>query len=267
MKKIVKWLRSPAATLTGFALAAGLLLFSTVGGVRAALLNPSEYYGAQVSMRDIGVSLIEDNGKEGGHQIVSYRNFQESSTQYGNGDFQEGTGALLTNMLAEGEQLQPGRRYTEKLSIQNTGEIDQYARVTVYKYWYNPEEKDGKDTQVSPSLIHLELDNIGTDWEIDEEATTPERFVLYYKHKLAVGEESSPFTKSIMIDGTLANKVWETRETLGDGSVKITTHYEFDGKQFALEATVDAVQDHHAADAIKSAWGVDGAAKGINIEE
>lgn len=42
----------------------------------------------------------------------------------------------------------------------------------------------------------------------------------------------------------------------------ITTTYEYDGAQFVLEATVDAVQTHNAKDAIKSAWGVD-----VNISD
>ena len=36
---------------------------------------------------------------------------------------------------------------------------------------------------------------------------------------------------------------------------RITTTYDYDGARFCLEATVDAVQEHNAEDAIWSAWG------------
>ena len=42
----------------------------------------------------------------------------------------------------------------------------------------------------------------------------------------------------------------------------MTTVYEYDGAMFVLEAEVDAVQTHNAADAIRSAWGVE-----VTLEE
>ena len=41
-----------------------------------------------------------------------------------------------------------------------------------------------------------------------------------------------------------------------DGYTVITTKYDYDGKKFVVKAEVNAVQTHNAADAIKSAWGV-----------
>ena len=35
----------------------------------------------------------------------------------------------------------------------------------------------------------------------------------------------------------------------------ITTTYDYDGLQFCVEASVDALQEHNAEDAILSAWG------------
>lgn len=46
------------------------------------------------------------------------------------------------------------------------------------------------------------------------------------------------------------------RTTNAAGQTVITTTYDYDGVQFNLEAEVDAVQTHNAADAILSAWGV-----------
>ena len=261
MNKLKKWLRSPAATLAGFAVAAGLLLFSTVGGARAALFPASDYYGAQVEMRDIGVTLFENGNK------VSFRDFRESGdVEYGNGEFEAETGALLESVDSEDNKYIPdkislGKKYPFVLTIKNTGKIDQYARVTIYKYW-RAKGSTSKDTTISPALIHIGLDNIGSDWELDEASTTPERVVLYYKNLLTVEEESAPFTSTILIDGSLIKKVHQVKDPKNENHI-ITT-YEYDGREFVVEATVDAVQDHHAADAIRSAWGVDGADKGIN---
>lgn len=261
MNKIRKWLRSPAATVAGFVIAAGLLLFSTVGGVNAALNNPSDYWSGQVSMKEIGVSLLE-NG-----EIVSYRDFEKAG-EFNNGEFSANTGALLTKMLEEAgdSQLVPGKKYREELSIQNTGDIDQYSRVTIRKYWKTKSSDEAnaeKDTTVSPALIHVELANIGSDWILDSKASTPERVVLYYSKKLAAGAKSSNFTKSLMIDGLVVTKVRQYPDEKNPN--KIITEYDYSGRTFVLEASVDAVQDHHAQDAIKSAWGIDATISGDTL--
>ena len=52
--------------------------------------------------------------------------------------------------------------------------------------------------------------------------------------------------------GTAGKETWY----LADGIVNIiTTTYDYDGLQFCVEASVDAVQEHNAEDAILSAWG------------
>ena len=119
MKRFKKILTSPVLTVASFALAAGLLLFSSVGGARAALTFFSETYSSDIEMSEIGVGLLE------------------------NGSIAEGM--LLANMLGEGEQLKLGKRYTEELSVRNMGSIGQYVRVKVYKYWKEPAKEDGED--------------------------------------------------------------------------------------------------------------------------
>ena len=47
----------------------------------------------------------------------------------------------------------------------------------------------------------------------------------------------------------------------------ITTTYDYEGKQFCLEVTADAIQEHNAADAMKSAWGIDPAQIGLRVNE
>lgn len=247
------------------AVAIALLAFSSVTGARAALTYFSETYTSRVQMYDIGVSLLENGEK------VSWRDYKSNS----DGEWEEATGELLQNMLPRDEKtgeltegVIPGKTYDEVISIQNTGTISQFARVTIYKYWLDPNGK--KMQSLSPNLIHIEWDNIGTEWLEDTDVNgnenfSPERLVFYCSHVLEPEQLSLPLTKSITIDGMLATKVTEDKKTDENGYTTITTTYDYDGVQFVLEAKVDAVQEHNAQDAIKSAWGRDVTINGTNL--
>lgn len=227
--------------------AVALLLGSAVGGSRAALTYFSENYSAQVNLSHIGVTLTE-NGAD-----ISSRDYSGRDDVW-----EESTGALLTGMAQEtGGQIQIGRAYTEKLAVRNSGSIDEYVRVMVYRYWT---DENGQKTEVlSPDQIHLNLQADGTDsgWVVDEEASTAERTILYYTKVLPVGETTPALSDTLTIDASLASCVTETKTTTTDGYTVITTTFDYDGMQFVLEAEVDAVQTHNAEAAIKSAWGVD----------
>jgi len=243
-------------TIVLFGLAAVLLVFGTAGTSQAALTYFSENYTAQIQVYDIGVTLTE-NGDD-----ISWRNYTGSDDVW-----HENTGALLTKLLdtAAGEKLVPGKAYPEALSVKNSGTIDQYVRVMVYRYWIDAEGH--KTTKLSPDLIDLNLTLAGSGWVKDESASTPERTVLYYTGILTPGETAPAFSDTLTIDSAVAKKFKETRETTAKGTV-ITTTYEYDGYRFVLEAETDAVQTHNAADAIKSAWGVDvaiGAGGGLSL--
>lgn len=254
--KLKKAITSPVTTIALFALAAMLLLGSTIGGTRAALTYFSEDYTASVEMFNIGVSLLE-NGK-----IVSYRNYGNES----DGVWTEIQDAkLLTDLegLTGEESFKVGKIYPEELTVYNSGSIDQYVRVTVYKYWL---DRDGEKMQeLSPDMIELPFnltpDGAGNCWIVDQEASTAERTVLYYNHILGTGQTSSPLTSTIKVNNWIASKVSETKETDGKHTTIITT-YDYDGVTFQLEAKVDAVQTHSAADAIWSAWG-----RRVNVSE
>lgn len=267
-----KKLASPVVTVALFAVAAAMLLTSTIGGTRAALTYQSEDYIAQVALDHIGVTLLE-NGNE-----ISWRYYtRESDTQY---KLITETGRLLTNMLQEGENLQLGKKYKEELAVVNSGGIDEYVRVTIYKYWLpaentslaqgegeqeDPDENESgrkrpKMQELDPNLIHLNLVNPEV-WLKDTEASGSEgsgaykeRTVLYYKDILKMGEMTEPFCDSLTIDREIASKVRE--EVTTDGKyTTIKTIYAYDGVEFVVEVEVDAVQDHNAQDAILSAWG------------
>lgn len=245
-----KKLLPPMAIYGLFALAVVMLLSSSVGGARAALTYYSETYSSRVQMYSIGVSLLENGEK------VSWRDYNSG----GNGSWDESTGELLQNMLAEGESLKPGKEYREELCVQNTGTINQYVRVRIYKYWVDKEGNKESDQlrELSPELIHLNLVNLGTDWIEDTEGSTAERTILYYNKMLPAGEgevsKTPLFADKLTIDGKLATKVSQTEEQNGNYTTIITT-YLYDGVQFRLKVEVDAVQEHNAEDAILSAWG------------
>ena len=241
MKEKQKKAWSPMVTVLLFAFAALLLLGSSIGGARAALTYYSENYVSRVQMHNIGVSLVENGEK------IAWRDYKSS----GDGRWDVGGDLLLGNMLAEGEAFLPGKAYEEVLAVDNSGTIDQYVRVSIYKYWL---DQDGnKLRELSPELIRLNLINQDS-WILDPEASTPERTVLYYRNILASGTTSLPFCDTLTVDSSIADKVTKTTET-ENGSTVITTTYDYNGVQFRVKAKVDAVQDHNGEDAIWSAWG------------
>lgn len=248
--KLKKILLSPVATVLAFVLAAGLLLFSTVGGARAALTYVSQNFQSQVDLYDIGVTLFEND------EPVAWKNYGKG----GNGTWTEGSSeqtrptsteaTLLANLLAEGEKYPKlSHPYREELRVGNSGTINQYVRVTVYRYW--ADEMGNKRTDLDPGLIDLNTVNANV-WLRDEGATTNERTVFYYSKLLHSGDITEPLSDTLTIDGhALKAKVKE--EVLPDKSVKVT--YDYDGVQFVLEARVDAVQENNAQAAVLSAWG------------
>lgn len=217
-----------------------LLIGSTVGSTRAALTYYSENYGAEVTVSNIGVSLLE-NG-----ETVSRRDYDS------NGEWNETSGALLADL--QEETIVPGKEYDEALAVSNSGSIDSYVRVILNKSWTDSE--GSTDPNLSPDLIDL---NLLTDngWIIDEDASTAERTILYYTNILPAGETTPALSDTVRIDPAVADKVTEEVTTDENGYKTITFTYAYDGYTFELEAEVNAVQTHNAQDAIKSAWGVD----------
>ena len=215
-----------------------LLIGSTVGSTRAALTYYSENYGAEVTVSNIGVSLLE-NG-----ETVSRRDYDS------NGEWNETSGALLADL--QEETIVPGKEYDEALAVSNSGSIDSYVRVILNKSWTDSE--GSTDPNLSPDLIDL---NLLTDngWIIDEDASTAERTILYYTNILPAGETTPALSDTVRIDPAVADKVTEEVATDENGYKTIT--FTYDGYTFELEAEVNAVQTHNAQDAIKSAWGVD----------
>lgn len=274
MKKLKKILASPVVTVAAFGLAVGLLLFSSVNGARAALSYFSEDYNSRIELSQIGVALVEnDNLVPAGGKLLT---------------------ELLTGADGAAETLKPGKLYEEELCVQNTGSIDQYVRVRIYRYWTDGSGE--KSRELSPEMIRLWLGGTVLDvdpeaeqgylagdealkdayerslaaraaleaagWLVDEGTLSRERLDLYYTRMLSAGDPeagvTSLFADQLSIDGAVAAQVSETEEVENrDGAVyrTITRTYAYDGHDFCLEVKVDAVQDHNAEDAALSAWG------------
>ena len=228
----------PIGTLLMFIASAALLLnaLKALGGsAQAALTYFSETYNSQVELYNIGVTLVE-NGQD-----VAYRNYGNEA----DGNWEESGSGLLGNMLAEGETLKLGKAYPEELTVRNSGKIDEFVRVNIYRYWVKGEKEEKCLERANEDL-----------WIEDETATTAERLVLYYTEPLAAGEVALPFSKTLTIDGGVAKFV--TKETLQvDGKTVTRTTYDYNGVEFRLEVEANAVQTHNAEDAIISAWGRD----------
>lgn len=221
MKRI---LTSPVVTALLFVLAAGLIGFGGVNTAQAALTINSRDFGAQVQLASINTSLVETNA--GGSRVVAAEGVEVPLV--------EGT------LVPDGEKFQIGKKYQEELTVSNDGAIDEFVRVTVYKYWVDAEGNPIKKTDLDPKLIELEFDT--SKWTIDTEASTEERTVLYYQGTLAAGDETAPLTKSIKISPVTLGKV-------------ATGKYSYEGVEFQLKAVVDAVQTHNGNDAMVGAWG------------
>ena len=260
MKKFKKIMRSPVTTALLFLIAAGLLLTSTIGGTRAALQYFSEDYTSQVELFEIGVTLNE-NGDP-----VSSRDYAVNNPS-GNGDesyWNKTQGVLCGTMLEDAgdDSLKLGKKYTEEISVTNSGKIDEFVRVTIYKYWVETDdnEKEKKRQDLDPSLIDLNFvhDN-GNGWLMDSTASTDERSVFYYDRAVASGDTTNPVTDTLMIDPSIIKDAQkeEVKTWVKDGRTytSYSTTYLYDGKEFRIEAEVDAVQTHNAQKAIHSAWG------------
>ncbi|MCI8786093.1 MAG: hypothetical protein HFI84_05465 [Eubacterium sp.] len=241
-------MRRKKVTYLMFTASVLLLLGSAVGSTRAALTYYSNNYVAEITVSQIGVSLLE-NGETVSSRDYSGKEWKVTNNQGGSSV----NGALLLHMLDEGEQLALNKTYDEKLTVKNSGTIDEYVRVRVYRYWM----KDGKKvTSLTPDLIDLNL--VNTDRWIKSPNETAECMELFYKGILKTGAETKPFADTIRIDGSLSADA----EVKTDGTT-ITTTYKYDGVEFHVDVEVDAVQTHNAKDAIKSAWGVDASELGI----
>ena len=225
--------------MTLLAVAAVLLVGSTVGSTQAALVYYSENYSAEVTVSNIGISLVENE------EVINYRNYIDD----GKWDKKTDSAILMEDMIKEGEKLVPGKVYDEELKVANSGAIDSYIRVILSKYWVDPE--GNRTTDADPAYIQLTPGS--SKWLKDADASNEEREIYYYSEVVAVEETTEALITKLTIDPKVAKELIQTT----NGNNIITYEYKYDGYTFVVEAEAQAVQTHNAEDAIKSAWGVD----------
>ena len=261
MKKIR---RSPVVAGLLFLLAVVLLFAGSVGGTQAALQIYSSDYISAFELDHIGITLYE-NGTP-----VSFRNYGDAAAS---GFTEKQDGDLVLKTLEDDPSFQIGRKYPFVITCKNTGTIDHYLRVTVYKYWVQvgEDEKFGlkgwfhglsSDTvkqldndKHNPATIHLGYNGSegynSSAWAKDPDSSTAERDVYYYTGILPVGGETAPLFDTLWVDSSVAKSV--ITKTVGS----LTTYtYAYDGYGFVVQAEADAVQTHNAKAAIRSAWGL-----------
>lgn len=261
MKKIR---RSPVVTGLLFLLAVVLLFAGSVGGTQAALQVFSDDYISAFDLKHIGITLYE-NGT-----LVSFRDYGDTAAS----DFTERQdGNLVLKTLEDDPSFQIGRKYPFVITCRNSGSIDHYLRVTVYKYWvkvgdneeFGPKgwfhglssktKKQLDEAKHDPATIHLGYNGSEgyntSAWVKDPDSSTAERDVYYYIGILPVDSETAPLFDTLWIDPSVAKTVF----TKTEGNV--TTYiYAYDGYGFVVQAEADAVQTHNAKAAIRSAWGL-----------
>lgn len=264
MKKLS---RSPVVTGLMFMLAVVLLFAGTVGGTQAALQVYSSDYLSAFDLDHIGVTLLENNIP------VAYRNYGTTAAAGFTDDLD---GDLVLNNLGDDSELKIGKDYDFEIKVRNTGTIDQYVRVTIYKSWVIPPSSTGDNgwfhgensTKIRDD--RYDLDNIelfyyidkendiksrynDTNWikDTDPKSDTPERDIYYYKGTLVQGEETEALLTTLRISPEVA--VTPVKTTVGN-----TTYYTYayDGLAFVVKAEVDAIQTHNYEKAIRSAWGL-----------
>ena len=224
----VKKRRIPVVTVLLFAIAISLLVFSSVGGARAALTygTAASAYEMDIGMMSASIGLYENGSAVSGTLLA---------------DFGESDGTVI-----------PGKSYPEELYVVNSsisdlqnGQVDEYIRVVIYTYWVDENDKKAPELDASFIVPHL----LGGNWIEDTAESTAERTVLYYSKPVAPGSATAPFMDTLMVKENVLYTVTQT------GTSTTLTTFFYDGKQVCLEAEADAVQTHHGEDAILSAWG------------
>lgn len=227
--------RVPLATVLLFVMAIALLLFSTLGGAWAVLIysTGANAYTAEIEMKSTGITLMENkNAVANGGTILN--------------DFGETDGNVI-----------PGKAYEEEFYVVNSGDpakgdLDEYVRVVIYKYWTDGEGKKDLDLsmdKIVPNLL------VGGNWVEDANAKTEERTILYYTKPVAAGAATTLFMDTLKVDESVLYTVTQQSVTDANGRVTTTTNYIYDGATVCLEIEADGVQASHGEDAILSAWG------------
>ena len=275
MKKLKK---NNALLLALLVLAGCLMIFSGVQTSRAALTIYSDIYVEQIQLSQIGVTLMENGADVAWRDFIGLNDAQHSQKEADQLWDTNNPGVLLGHMLGEGEELKIGTTYPEEIRVRNSGEIDEYVRVILRRYWMHMEkDANGNEIEVKtpfldPTLIALNVVNsngLGNGtvrggithsndsgaWIFNADESTEETLVFYYSRLLHKGEVTEPLIDKVTVDKSLSYRITENTYVDEEGYTVIETYFDYDGSRFMLEAEADAVQSHNAATAMRSAWG------------
>ena len=244
-------------------------------GTQAKLSIFSDYYIADFELDHLQVHLIE-NGKDvchGENEMTSVHRYDsgEARDQKYHGNLVEYLGYKNDTHygdtpayeLGTPGSIEPGRTYKEEISAKNGQDIDQYVRLTVKKYWVDPDGK--KATYLDPALIKLTYNgkayNSG-DWQRNKKEHSAESETYYLTSMLKANNKSPLLFNELTIDNSIVseeNMTTEVKENKeGNKITKIYTYsYDYDNYTFYIEASVQAIQTHNVNDAIDSLWGVE----------
>lgn len=151
------------------------------------------------------------------------------------------------------KDLEPGYTYDEKIGVKNNGDVSEYARVIVKKYW--KDDKGKKITSMSPSLISLSYGKKAyndKDWVENPKEATAEQSVYYHRLPIESGKATENLFDGIKLKPEIADKY---RIIKSEDGKKLTAEYDYDGAHFTVEATVQSVQSADGANAVKAVWG------------
>lgn len=133
-----------------------VLAFTMIGTAQAALDKKTNVYEANLTLSSLDVSLTE-NGED------------------------RADGSTLLENLTAGEKFAFGKKYDEDLAAVNEGSQPEYVRVTINKYWLEPNGSVWtKDTSLSPAYSRLRISSpVGSvmagSWPM---ARSPRRTIL-----------------------------------------------------------------------------------------
>lgn len=190
-------------------------------------------------------NLLQGNGAEVQVDLTSLDvKLMENGRQVND---EKGQGSLLTGL--QGKAIDPGYTYENTVAVKNTGNSPEYVRVIITRYW----TRDGnKNTSIRPETIQLLQNN--EDWFVNQEETTTEQTVYYYRKALEAGETTSPLFSGMKLDSSIARD-FTIRPQAGNAKV-LKANFAYDGMKFNVEAEAQSIQFKYAEDAIPSAWGV-----------
>lgn len=157
----------------------------------------------------------------------------------------------VTEEFESPDDWTPGTETSKTVTAKNTGDVDIAVRVSYTESWVDangqtlPLEKEG----VRAAIINL-ADDYATKWT---ESTEGGVDYVYYKTKLATGESTSSFIKSVTFNEAVNDFEGEkttTTTTEGNTTTKTTTYSGYNGGTYTLTIKVETVQ----YDAYQDAW-------------